>query len=185
MKPRRFFLSLLPVILLSLTGCVEMEDGGPVESQGYQLGFEKGREDGQGGKSRTPDRHSSLYSEADRGEFFRGYEDGYTLGIKPGADLGGVNAPVAFGQPLVAMPGKGEVTIKEGNQTISVLKTALPNIEETKFIVEQEQIVVKSRGNHGPAMVELFQTSNGAALGAVKAFEIKNGQPAWAAGMGD
>jgi hypothetical protein len=48
-------------------------------------GKTKGYQDGQAGLSRTPTRHEVSYSEANRAEFFRGYEDGYNQVIKPGA----------------------------------------------------------------------------------------------------
>ncbi|MGB6222508.1 hypothetical protein [Haloferula sp.] len=59
-----------------------------------------------------------------------------------------------------------------------------PNVEETKFINEQDQIVVKSRGNHGPATVQLFDSKTGRQEGKVMAYEITDDQPLWAAGMG-
>lgn len=49
---------------------------------GYGAGYEKGFADGRGGLSRTPDRYSYIYSQADRSDFFRGYEDGYNKGIR-------------------------------------------------------------------------------------------------------
>jgi hypothetical protein len=58
-------------------------------------------------------------------------------------------------------------------------------VEETRFINEQQQIVVKTRGNHGPATVQLFNARTGKEEGRVMAFEIKKGKPAWAAGMGE
>ncbi len=128
------------------------------------------------GLSRTRDRYESLYSQADRAEFFRGYEAGYNQGIK-------VPASKSYGQPLTAVKGKGKVTIKEGSRTVAVCSTASPNVEETKFITEQQEIVVKSRGNHGPATVQLFDTKSGKEKGHVKAYEIRGGKPAWAAGM--
>lgn len=152
----------------------------PVSSakSGYDLGFAKGQEDGRGGLSRTPDRYGSLYSQADRAEFFRGYEAGYNQGIK-------VPASKSYGQPLTTVKGKGKVTIKEGSRTVAVCSTASPNVEETKFITEQQEIVVKSRGNHGPATVQLFDTKSGKETGRVMAYEIRGGKPAWAAGMGE
>ncbi len=152
----------------------------PVSSaqSGYDLGFAKGQEDGRGGLSRTPDRYESLYSQADRAEFFRGYEAGYNQGIK-------IPARKSYGQPLTAVKGKGKVTIKEGSRTVAVCSTASPNVEETRFITEQEEIVVKSRGNHGPATVQLFDTRNGKEKGRVMAYDIRGGKPAWAAGMGE
>lgn len=178
MTMRAFAYCFLLSGLFQLSACVSTEDGGEASGAssmpGYELGFQKGRADGISGAASNFEQHASLYSEADRAGFSTGYEKGYNEGIKPGA---------SFGQPLTATTGTSSVTIKEGDRTVSVCSTALPNVETTKFISEQQQIVVKSRGEHGPATVELFNTANGAKLGSVKAFEIKNGQPTWAAGM--
>jgi hypothetical protein len=59
------------------------------------------------------------------------------------------------------------------------------DVEQTRWASEQEQIVVKSRGNHGPATVQLFSSRTGADLGRVQAYEIRDGQPGWVAGMGE
>lgn len=75
--------------------------------------------------------------------------------------------------------------IREGGRIVSSFRTALPNVEETRWASEQEQIVVKSRGNHGPATVQLFNSRNGSELGRVFAYEIRNGQPAWAVSMAE
>ena len=84
-------LSLLVPITFSLTSCAPTSSASAGNAlQGYDLGKTKGYQDGHGGLSRTPSRHAVSYSEADRAEFFRGYEDGYNAGIKPGAA-----APVA------------------------------------------------------------------------------------------
>ena len=91
----------------------------------------------------------------------------------------------SYGQPLTAVKGQGRVTIKEGNRTISTIRTASPNIEKTRWVSEQEQIVVKSRGNHGPATVQLFNSRTGRQLGTVKAYELAQGGPNWARGMAD
>ena len=91
----------------------------------------------------------------------------------------------SFGQPLTAATTPGAVIIREGARTVTSFGTAMPVVEETRFINEQEQIVVKSRGNHGPATVQLFNSRNGAEQGRVMAYEIRGGQPAWAAGMGE
>jgi hypothetical protein len=95
------------------------------------------------------------------------------------------NAPAYYGQPLTAVNGLGTVTIREGSRTVCSFRTASPNIEETRFINEQNQIVVKSRGNHGPATVQLFNTRTGRQEGTVMAYEIANGGPSWAAGMAE
>jgi hypothetical protein len=91
----------------------------------------------------------------------------------------------SFGQPLRAINGQWTVSILEGNRPVSVCHTASPFIEETRFIKEQEQIVVKSRARHGPATVQLFDTRSGAEQGKIMAYEIRGDQPAWAAGMGE
>lgn len=94
------------------------------------------------------------------------------------------NAP-AYGQPVTATTGLGSVTIREGGRTVSSFRTASPNVEETRWYQEQEQIVVKSRGNHGPATVELFESRTGRKLGSVMAYELSQGGPAWAKGMAE
>ena len=94
-------------------------------------------------------------------------------------------APTSYGQPLTAVNGQGTVVIKEGSRTVADCKTASPYIEQTRFINEQNQIVVESRGNHGPATVELFNTRTGRLEGTVKAYELSAGGPPWAAGMAD
>lgn len=89
------------------------------------------------------------------------------------------------GQRLAAIRGQFMVTIMEGSRRVSVCRTASPNIEETRWHRGQQQIVVKSRGNHGPATVQLFDTRSGRLDGSVMAYEIANGRPAWARGMGE
>jgi hypothetical protein len=174
-------LLMLPAILFALysTSCLGADNAtsqAASAQSGYDLGFAKGQEDGRGGLSRTPGRYESLYSQADRAEFFRGYEAGYNQGIK-------VPASKSYGQPLTAVKGKGKVTIKEGSRTVAVCSTASPNVEEARFITEQQEIVVKSRGNHGPATVQLFDTKSGKEKSRVMAYKIRDGKPAWAAGM--
>ncbi len=93
------------------------------------------------------------------------------------------SATGSFSQPLRAVNGMWTVSIMEGNRPVSVCHTGAPFVEETRFINEQEQIVVKSRARHGPATVQLFDTRSGAEQGRIMAYEIQEGQPAWAAGM--
>jgi len=88
-------------------------------------------------------------------------------------------------QSLSASRGMGTVTILDGFQTVAICYTASPNVENTRFINGQQQIVVKSRGNHGPATVQLFDTRTGQQEGRVMAYEVRGGYPAWAAGMGE
>ncbi len=70
-----------------------------------------------------------------------------------------------FSQPLTAVTGPGSVTIREGSRTLTSFRTAKPNVEQTRWFSEQEQIVVKSRGSHGPAAVQLFDSRTGRQLG--------------------
>lgn len=100
------------------------------------------------------------------------------------ADANSASSP-SYGQPLTAVRGQGRVTIMEGSRTVTTISTASPNIEQTRWYQEQEQIVVKSRGNHGPATVQLFNSRTGRQLGTVKAYELAQGGPAWATGMAD
>jgi hypothetical protein len=73
----------------------------------------------------------------------------------------------------------------EGSRRASVCRTASPNIEKTRWHRGQEQIFVKSRGNHGPATVQLFDSRSGRQLGTVMAYELANGGPDWARGMAE
>ena len=100
------------------------------------------------------------------------------------ADANAGSSP-SYGQPLTAVSGQGQVTIMEGSRTVATIYTASPNIEQTRWVSEQEQIVVKSRGNHGPATVQLFNSRTGRQEGTVMAYELAKGGPTWAAGMAD
>ena len=141
----------------------------------------RGRTDGRAGLSRRPSRHYGSFPASQTASFNRGYEVGYNQGIRPGSGSGSPS----YGQPLTAVQGSGMVMIREGRRTKAICRTAKPNIERTRFINEQQQIVIKSRGSHGPATVQLFDTRTGAEQGRVLAYEIQRGRPRWAAGMGD
>lgn len=105
-------------ILLSLTSCAPIEGGSAGEAiYGYELGKSKGNQDGHGGLSRTPLRHAASYSEADRADFFRGYEDGYNEGIKLGAA-----APAGEEKPAT-----GPVPRKVINDCIDALQKLIPD----------------------------------------------------------
>lgn len=90
----------------------------------------------------------------------------------------------SYGQPLTAETGPGSVTVREGDRVLSSIRSARPNVEQTRWHAEQEQIVVKSRGNHGPATVELFDSRTGRRLGSVMAYEAASG-PDWARPMAE
>lgn len=99
------------------------------------------------------------------------------------ADSSAVGDP-GHGAPLDAQTGQGSVTIRRGGRVLSSFSTARPNVEEYHWYAGQEQIVVKSRGNHGPATVQLFESHTGRPLGSVMAYEAADG-PAWARGMAE
>lgn len=107
----------LPVALV-LASCVNVDENGSGETpSGYALGKTKGYQDGHGGLSRTPARHEASYSEADRVDFLRGYEDGYNEGIKPGAP-----APAAEEKPST-----DPVPLKVINDCIATLQKQIPD----------------------------------------------------------
>ena len=98
--------------------------------------------------------------------------------------------PAAPGAPgiapaLTAEASTGSILIREGGRVVSSFRTAAPYVEQTRWMDNQEQIVVKSRGSHGPATVQLFQSRTGRELGRVMAYDVRGGQPAWAASMAE
>jgi hypothetical protein len=53
--------------------------------------------------------------------------------------------------------------------TICLIRTELPNVERWEIINRNTEIVIKSRGERGPAAVELFDTRTGIPKGKVGA----------------
>ncbi|MCF6311705.1 MAG: hypothetical protein L3J39_04570 [Verrucomicrobiales bacterium] len=182
MKHKVLTLLLLPFTLF-LSQCDELDNleppsyDGPHEST-FQKGLERGRYDGRTGLSRSPGRYAGSYPPYESTAFLDGYEGGYNQGIRPPQNSG-------YGQPLRLEKLQGRITIYEGSRALATCRTAAPNVESTRFINQQQQVVVKSRGNHGPATVQLFNSRTGAEEGRVMAFAIRNGQPRWAAGLGE
>jgi len=78
---------------------------------------------------------------------------------------------------------QSQIRLSRNGKTIAVCRTQLPEIEKWKLINGNRQIVVKSRGRHGPAAVELFNVVDGSLADKVMAFAIENGKPAWARGF--
>ncbi len=146
----------------------------------YEVGFRVGQDDFNHGHSKHFVHHEDLFDDATRDSFAHGYEQGYDAARahKQGS------APEAA-QSLGAKTVQGGVEIHEGGNVIARIKTAMPNVEKTKLINGGRQIVTKSRGNHGPATVELFDTGTGTLRDKVLAFAIKGGRPSWAAGFED
>ena len=78
---------------------------------------------------------------------------------------------------------QSQVRLLRNGKTIAICRTQLPEIENWKLINGNRQIVIKSRGRHGPAAVELFNVVDGSLADKVMAFAIKNGKPEWARGF--
>ncbi|MEM7143923.1 MAG: hypothetical protein AAF591_02230 [Verrucomicrobiota bacterium] len=87
--------------------------------------------------------------------------------------------------PYQATAIQGGLKITRDGQPVSTIKTALPNVEQWGFVSNGNQVVVKSRANHGPASVELFDSQTGTLQDKILAYAIQNGQPAWAADYAD
>jgi hypothetical protein len=77
------------------------------------------------------------------------------------------------------------VRLLRKGMTVCLIRTQLPNVEAWKVISRNTEIVIKSRGDYGPAAVELFDTQTGVLKGRVMAYVIQNGQPEWAQGFED
>lgn len=102
----------------------------------------------------------------------------------PDSDRGAGSQHPGHAKRLVAEMGRGEVTIREEGRVLTTFRTAMPNVEGTRWHKHQEEIAVKSRGNHGPATIQLFDSRNGRELGKVMAFQANHG-PAWARDMAE
>lgn len=118
-----------------------------------------------------------------RGEYYPSMPSAETLANF----YGGWNRPAAGGPaeaPQVSVE-QGKVRLIISGRTICSLRPAMPFVEKYKLVNSNQQIIIKSRANHGPATVELFNVSNGSLDDKVLAFAIKNGRPAWAKGWQD
>ena len=147
----------------------------------YRAGYGHGRADGQANKSQDFRRYNYEYNPSTMSKFSEGYQAGYTNYTRN--NVYG-NHPQGYG-PMTASVGQGQVQVMQNGQVVSTLRTASPNVESHHFTSGQSQMVVKSRGNHGPATVELFDTRTGVLRDKVLAYAIENGQPSWARGMQD
>lgn len=176
----------LPSCVIDATGSGPSYDpisSGPQNSwdetkqDAYRDGYRWGKIDAQGGLPLNFQSHNSKYSSLTKESFGQGYRDAYRNYSRhnPHQGQGALSA--------VAVPG--QVRIMRSGQVVTMISPASPNIEAHHFTNGQQQIVVKSRGSHGPATVQLFDTKTGALKGQVMAYAIQNGQPAWARGMQD
>lgn len=147
----------------------------------YSSGYRRGRTDALSARGSDFRRYSYEYSPATQSKFAEGYRVAYS-NYRP-HDVHGDHSN-GYGQ-MTASVGQGQVRIMQGGRVVSTLRTAAPNVEKHHFKEGQKQIVVKSRGNHGPATVELFDTKTGVLRDKILAYAIKNGHPKWARGMQD
>ena len=77
------------------------------------------------------------------------------------------------------------VRLLRRGMTVCLIRTQLPKVEKWEIINRNTEIVIKSRGDYGPAVVERFDTQTGVLKGTVMAFTIREGQPEWAQGFED
>lgn len=91
----------------------------------------------------------------------------------------------APGGPLKAEAGRGKLKILDGDKTVSTVRTSMPTVVDWKFADKQRQVIVKSRGKQGGAVVELFNTRTGTLQDKVMASEISKGRESWAKGFED
>jgi hypothetical protein len=154
---------------------------GANQQAAYRSGYNHGRDDASTGRSRDFNRYSYKYTPSTKDKFVEGYRTSYNNYSR--YNVHG-DHPQGYGR-MTASVGQSQIQILQNGRTISTLRTASPNIESHHFTSGQSQMVVKSRGNHGPATVELFDTKTGILRDKVLAFAIENGQPSWARGMQD
>lgn len=88
-------------------------------------------------------------------------------------------------QPLRASVEQGQIRLTRDGRSVAVCRTAMANVERWAFVNGGSQIIVKSRGNHGPAMVELFDTATGTLRDKVLASAIRRSDARWARGYED
>ena len=148
----------------------------------YDVGNRIGQDDFNHGHSKHFTRHKDMYDDETHHNFALGYEHGYDKARDHSRPSGGSQTADV---PLTASKGQGQVIIKRGAATVSTVRTASPDVENYSFINGDSQIVVKSRGRHGPATVELFDVRTGSLRDKVLAYAIANGNPSWARGMED
>jgi hypothetical protein len=75
------------------------------------------------------------------------------------------------------------LTVCDHGRVVANLAAAKGFIEDWDFTKDGEHLVIKSRGTHGPATIELFSLRNGPAAKSVQAYQ-KN-LPDWAAPFAD
>lgn len=89
--------------------------------------------------------------------------------------------PADHGFTVRAVPGGLEV-LEEG-EAVSRVAVARPVVEKMMFVKEGRQLIVRSRGAEGPAVLELFDSRSGVRRAVIGENEVFHGRPAWAAGL--
>lgn len=97
------------------------------------------------------------------------------------SDAGHPQATISQTQGFEARTTLGGLIISENGNDVATIRTAGQNLESRMFINGGKNFITKSRGNHGPATVELWDSATGALKDKVMTSAIKDGQPAWAA----
>jgi hypothetical protein len=92
-------------------------------------------------------------------------------------------APKRGYPPLDVSVEQTSVRLLRRGMTVCLIRTDLPKVERWEIINRNTEIVIKSRGDRGPAAVELFDTQSGILKGKVMEYAIHDGQPAWASGF--
>jgi len=196
--PTRPFLRILAtgfssLAFLLLSGCIVPVDTGgmnydPVQRHNYsgtspdayRKGYQFGRSDARQGRNHNYVRYGNEYTSLTKSQFAEGYMKAYNYYSNGGGNNNGNDA-----YNYRASVEQGQVRILSNGRTVSVIRPAMPNVEQQRFINGNREIVIKSRGNHGPATIERFDTKTGTLRGKVMAYAITNGQPVWARGMKD
>jgi len=93
-------------------------------------------------------------------------------------------SPGTAGDPYGIVTVNGGVQLIRNGEVVRTIRTAEPRVEKWAFTDHGRALVVKSSGG-GPAIVELFDPAKGTAREKIPASQIKDGQPAWAAGFGN
>lgn len=76
---------------------------------------------------------------------------------------------------------QGGLVVFDNGRKVATIRTAAPNLEQWSFVRAGRNIVTKSRGGHGPATIELWDSATGMRRDKVLAYAVRNGKPAWAA----
>jgi len=87
--------------------------------------------------------------------------------------------------PYDARSYSGRLEIFEGTKRVSAIRSAKSNIQRWGFIDSGRLIVVKSSGEEGLAVFELFNVATGVLCDKVLAHNINKERPFWAAQFTD